>query len=443
LGLDVAYPLGGMFTGRAIDEMWENYMTFLNGRRVVVTGIGLVSPLGLGVEANWENLMAGRSGIGPITRFDTTQYATQIAGEVQDFHPEEFIPKKELRKMDPFLQLGLGAARLAFENARFTISPEEANRAGVIMGCGLGGLHTIEEYHRVLLDAGPKKMSPFFIPMLIGNMAAGLISIYHGAKGPNLSIQTACAAGTHAVGQAFHMIRNGLADIMITGGVESTVTPLAVSGFNAMRALSTRNHEPQRASRPFDLDRDGFVLGEGGAVLILEESVRALERGAKIYAEVIGFGLSGDSYHMAAPAPEGEGAVRCMQNALDDASVQPEEIDYINAHGTSTDLNDKYETQAIKKVFGEHARTLAVSSTKSMTGHLLGAAGGLEAAYTALTIDRRCIPPTINYETPDPDCDLDYVPNKPRPANVRVALSNSFGFGGTNGTLVFREWTGN
>ncbi|NTW34864.1 MAG: beta-ketoacyl-ACP synthase II [Syntrophobacteraceae bacterium] len=415
-------------------------MTSKNGRRVVVTGIGLVSPLGCGIESNWEGLMEGRSGIGPITRFDTTGYATQIAGEVKDYHPEEFISKKELRKMDPFLQLGLGAARLGFEDARLTIDAGVADRAGVIMGCGLGGLHTIEEYHRVLLEAGPKKMSPFFIPMLIGNMASGLISIYHGCKGPNLSIQTACAAGTHAVGQAFHFIRSGLADIMATGGVESTVTPLAVSGFNAMRALSTRNDEPQKASRPFDRDRDGFVLGEGGAILILEEAERALERGARIYAELIGFGMSGDAFHMAAPAPDGEGAVRCMRNALEDASVRPEAVDYINAHGTSTDLNDKYETQAIKTVFGEHARKLAVSSTKSMTGHLLGAAGGLEAAYTVLTLDRQCIPPTINYENPDPDCDLDYVPNKPRTAKIRVAVSNSFGFGGTNGSLVFQRW---
>jgi 3-oxoacyl-[acyl-carrier-protein] synthase II len=414
----------------------------MNDRRVVVTGIGLVSPMGCGIEANWAGLMEGRSGIGPITRFDTDGYATQIAGEVKDYHPEDFIPKKELRKMDPFLQLALGAARLGFEDARLTLDESVATRAGVIMGCGLGGLHTIEEYHRVLLDAGPRKMSPFFIPMLIGNMASGLISIYHGAKGPNLSIQTACAAGTHAVGQAFHMIRNGLADIMATGGVESTVTPLAVSGFNAMRALSTRNHEPQKASRPFDLDRDGFVLGEGGAVIILEELGRALERGAGIYAEMIGFGLSGDAFHMAAPAPEGEGAVRCMVNALADAGIRPDEVDYINAHGTSTDLNDKYETQAIKRVFGEHARKLAVSSTKSMTGHLLGAAGGLEAAYTALTLERQVIPPTINYETPDPDCDLDYVPNVARAATLRVAVSNSFGFGGTNGSLVLRRWNG-
>ncbi len=411
------------------------------GRRVVITGIGLVSPLGVGIEDNWTGLMEGRSGIGPITRFDTTGYATTIAGEVKGFHPEEFIPKKELRKMDPFLQLGLGAARLGFEDSRLKVTPELAPRIGVIMGCGLGGLTTIEEYHKVLLDAGPKKVSPFFIPMLIGNMASGLISIYHGAKGPNLSIQTACAAGTHAVGQAFHMIRYGMADAMATGGVESTVTPLAVAGFNSMRALSTRNDDPQRASRPFDLNRDGFVLGEGGAVIILEELQMALERGAKIYAELLGFGASGDAFHMAAPAPDGEGAVRCMRDALADARVSPSEVDYINAHGTSTDLNDKYETQAIKTIFGQHAYKLAVSSTKSMTGHLLGAAGGIEAAFTALTLDRQVIPPTINYETPDPDCDLDYVPNKARAAQLSVAVSNSFGFGGTNGTLVFRRWS--
>jgi 3-oxoacyl-[acyl-carrier-protein] synthase II len=416
-------------------------MDIQEGRKVVVTGVGVVSPLGTGVEENWTNLVAGMSGIGLITRFDTNGYATRIAGEVKNFHPEEFIPKKELRKMDPFLRFGLGAARLAVEDSRLEISPEIAERVGVILGCGLGGLTTIEEYHRVLLDSGPKKVSPFFIPMLIGNMAPGLISIYHGAKGPNLSIQTACAAGTHAVGQAFHMIRCGMADVMMTGGVESTVTPLAVAGFNSMRALSTRNDEPEKASRPFDRDRDGFVLGEGAAVLILEELQRALQRGAKIYAEVIGFGLSGDAFHMAAPAPEGEGAVRCMQNALKDAGVNPQDVDYINAHGTSTDLNDKYETQAIKTVFGEHARKLAVSSTKSMTGHLLGAAGGIEAACTALTISHQMIPPTINYENPDPDCDLDYVPNQAREAKVDIALSNSFGFGGTNGTLVFRRCT--
>lgn len=413
-----------------------------NKRRVAVTGIGLVTPIGVGIEENWSSLMEGKSGIGPITRFDATLFSTRIAGEVKNYRPEEFIPKKELRKMDPFLQLVLGAARLAFEDGAYQIPPGLAHRAGVYIGCGLGGLTTIEDYHKVLLDSGPKKVSPFFIPMLIGNMAPGLISIYHGAKGPNLAVQTACAAGTHAVGQAFHLIRNGVADVMITGGVESVITPLCVAGFNAMRALSTRNDEPEKASRPFDKDRDGFVLGEGAAVLIMEELGLALERGAKIYAEIIGFGASGDAFHMAAPAPEGEGAVRCIQSALDDAGIDPREVEYINAHGTSTDLNDKYETQAIKTVFGDHAYKLAVSSTKSMTGHLLGGAGGIEAAYTALTLERQVMPPTINYETPDPDCDLDYVPNTARKGTIQCALSNSFGFGGTNGTLVFRRWDG-
>lgn len=411
-------------------------------RRAVITGIGLISPLGNGLEENWTALMEGKSGIGPITRFDTTGYATQIAGEVKDFHPEEFIPKKELRKMDPFLQINLGAARLAFEDADLKLNSETADRAGVFLGCGLGGLSTIETYHKLLLESGPKRVSPFFIPMLLGNMAPGLISIYHGAKGPNLSVQTACAAGTHAVGEAYHMIRSGMADIMITGGVESTITPLGIAGFNAMRALSTRNDEPEKASRPFERDRDGFVMGEGAAILIMEEMEMALKRGAKIYAEIIGFGASGDAYHMAAPAPEGEGAVRCMRMALEDAGIRPEDVQYINAHGTSTDLNDKYETQAVKTVFGEHAWKLAVSSTKSMTGHLLGAAGGVEAAYTALAIERAVIPPTINYENQDPDCDLDYVPNRARPASINIAMSNSFGFGGTNGTIVLRKWNG-
>lgn len=413
-----------------------------SGRRAVITGIGLVSPLGIGVEENWTSLMQGKSGVGPITRFDATGFVTRIAAEVKNFHPEEFIAKKELRKMDPFLQITLGAARLAFEDANLKLNSETADRAGVFLGCGLGGLTTIEVYHKVLLESGPKKVSPFFIPMLLGNMAPGLISIYHGAKGPNLSVQTACAAGTHAVGEAFHMIRTGMADIMITGGVESTITPLGIAGFNAMRALSTRNDDPEKASRPFERDRDGFIMGEGGAILIMEEMEMALERGAKIYAEIIGFGASGDAYHMAAPAPEGEGAVRCMRMALDDAGIRPEDVQYINAHGTSTDLNDKFETQAIKTVFADHARKLAVSSTKSMTGHLLGAAGGIEAAYTALTIAREVIPPTVNYENPDPDCDLDYVPNHARPAKIAIALSNSFGFGGTNGTVVLRKWNG-
>lgn len=413
-----------------------------NRRRVVITGIGLVSPLGVGIEENWSSIMKGKSGIGPITRFDSTPFLTKIAGEVKNFRPEDYIAKKELRKMDPFLQFALGAAHLAMEDAGLKIQPEMAPRAGVVMGCGLGGLLTIEESHKLVIEQGPRKVSPFFIPMIISNMAPGLISIYHGAKGPNLSVQTACAAGTHAIGQAYHLIRDMKADIMICGGVESTVTTLAVAGFNAMRALSTRNDDPERASRPFDLERDGFILAEGSGILIIEEMEGALARGARIYAEVIGFGASGDAFHMAAPAPDGEGAARCMQAAIDDAGIKPADVQYINAHGTSTDLNDKYETQAIKTVFGEHAYKMGVSSTKSITGHLLGAAGGVEAAYTSLGIYNQVMPGTMNYEFPDPDCDLDYVPNAPRSARIDIALSNSFGFGGTNGTLVFRKWQG-
>lgn len=414
-----------------------------NRRRVVVTGMGLVSPVGIGIEENWSNLISGKSGIGPITRFDSSGFATHIAGEVKNFHPEDFISKKELRKMDPFLKFALVAAHYAMEDAKLKVEPEISSRVGVVMGCGLGGLFTIEESHKLILESGPKKVSPFFIPMIISNMAPGLISIYHGAKGPNLSLQTACAAGTHAIGQAYHLIRDGSAEAMITGGVESTVTVLAVAGFNAMRALSTRNDDPEHASRPFDKERDGFILSEGSGILILEDLDFARARGARIYAEIIGFGVSGDAYHVAAPAPDGEGAARCMQMALDDAGIKPLDVQYINAHGTSTDLNDKYETQAIKTVFGDHAYKMAISSTKSMTGHLLGAAGGVEAAYTILTIYNQLMPPTINYEFPDPDCDLDYVPNVARKAQIEVALSNSFGFGGTNGTLVFRRWTGN
>ncbi|MGC9196644.1 MAG: beta-ketoacyl-ACP synthase II [Syntrophobacteraceae bacterium] len=413
-----------------------------NRRRVVVTGIGLVSPIGIGIEENWASLIAGKSGIGPITRFDCSAYPSRIAGEVKNFHPEEFISKKELRKMDPFLRYALGAAHYAMADAGLKISPEVSPRVGVVVGCGLGGILTIEESHKQLMDSGPKKVSPFFIPMIISNMAPGLISIYHGARGPNLSLQTACAAGTHAVGQAYHLIRNGFCDAMITGGVESTITTLAVAGFSAMRALSTRNDDPQHASRPFDKGRDGFILSEGAGLLVIEELEFARARGAKIYAEVIGFGASGDAYHMAAPAPDGEGAARCMQMALDDAGIKPGQVQYINAHGTSTELNDKYETQAIKTVFGDHAYKLAVSSTKSITGHLLGAAGGVEAAYTVLTLHNQVMPPTMNYEVSDPDCDLDYVPNTAREAQMDIALSNSFGFGGTNGTLVFKKWSG-
>jgi 3-oxoacyl-[acyl-carrier-protein] synthase II len=409
-------------------------------RRVAVTGLGLVTPLGIGVEETWAALIAGKSGISRITKFDASLMATHIAGEVRNFRAEDFLPAKEVKRTDDFVAYAVAASRMAVEAARLTINGSNADRVGVVVGCGLGGLRTIEKFHRLMIEEGPRKISPFFIPMLIANMAPGQISILFGAKGPNISIETACAAGTHAVGDAFKMVQSGVADAMITGGVEATITPLAVGGFNAMRALSTRNDEPEKASRPFERDRDGFVPAEGSGILILETLNGALERGAPILAEIIGYGLSGDAYHIAAPAPFGEGMARCMKMALDDAGLKPEEVDYINAHGTSTDLNDKYETQAIKAVFGEHAYRLAVSSTKSMTGHLLGGAGGVEAAFTVLTLQRGVIPPTINYENPDPDCDLDYVPNVSRKAEVKVALSNSFGFGGTNATLVFRRY---
>ena len=405
-------------------------------RRVVVTGLGLVTPLGIGVEETWSALVAGKSGISQITKFDATDMATQIAGEVKEFKAEDYVSRKDLRRMDIFTMYALAATRMAVDDANLNINGNNADRVGVIIGCGLGGLTTIEKYHRIMLEQGPKKISPFFIPMIIANMAPGQISIFFGAKGPNVAIETACAAGTHAVGDAFKHIQRGVADAMITGGVESTVTALAIGGFNAMRALSTRNDEPLKASRPFDRDRDGFVLAEG----ILEELGHALERGATIHAEVIGYGLTGDAFHIAAPAPEGEGMARCMQMAVDDAGIRPEEVDYINAHGTSTDLNDKFETQAIKTVFGEHSYKLAVSSTKSMTGHLLGGAGGVESAIAVLSIKNGIIPPTINYENPDPDCDLDCVPNVSRKAEVKTVLSNSFGFGGTNAALVFRRY---
>jgi 3-oxoacyl-[acyl-carrier-protein] synthase II len=409
-------------------------------RRIVITGLGLVTPVGIGVEQTWSALIAGQSGIARITKFDASEMATQIAGEVKNFKPEDYVSRKDLRRMDLFTIYALAATGMAMEDAGLEIDDNNANRVGVIIGCGLGGLQTIEKYHRILLEEGPKRISPFFIPMLIANMAPGQISIFYGAKGPNLAIETACAAGTHAVGDAFKHIQLGAADVMITGGVEATVTPLAIGGFNSMRAISTRNDDPQKASRPFDRDRDGFVLAEGSGILIMEALDHALDRGARIHAEIVGYGLSGDAFHIAAPAPEGEGMARCMQMALDDAKIAPEEIDYINAHGTSTDLNDKFETQAIKSVFGEHAYKLAVSSTKSMTGHILGGAGGVETAISVLTLTEGIIPPTINYENPDPDCDLDYVPNVCREAEVKTVLTNSFGFGGTNAALVLRQY---
>jgi 3-oxoacyl-[acyl-carrier-protein] synthase II len=408
-------------------------------RRVVVTGVGVVSPLGTGNGKNWEALMAGKSGIDRITRFDVTDFPVQIAGEVKDFNPEDFIEKKEVKKMDLFIQYALAAAQFAMEDSGLTVNEENAERVGVLVGAGLGGLPTIEKYHLALQDGGYKKISPFFIPALIINLAPGHISIKYGAKGPNVSSVSACATGTHSIGDAYHMIKRGDADAMIAGGTESTVTPLAIGGFAVMRALSTRNDDPTAASRPFEKNRDGFVLAEGAGIVVLEEYEAARKRGAKIYAEVVGYGLSGDAYHLTQPAPEGEGAARCIQMALRNAGVNPEMVDFINAHGTSTPFNDLYETMAIKKVFGDHAKRLMVSSTKSMTGHLLGAAGGVEAVYTLISMEKGIATPTMNYLEPDPECDLDYVPNAPRDAKITYAMSNSFGFGGTNATLLFKK----
>jgi 3-oxoacyl-[acyl-carrier-protein] synthase II len=409
-------------------------------RRVVVTGLGLVTPLGIGIEKNWQALVAGRSGIRKIDRFPNIDaFASRIAGQVPDFHAEDFIEAKEIKKMDLFIQYSVAAASMAMEDSRFKIDPQEAESVGVIIGVGLCGIDTIEATERAYLDGGPRKISPFFIPKVISNLAPGQIAIRHGAKGVNWTPTSACASGTHAIGEAFHLIRRGLQEAVIAGGAESAITPLGVGGFSAMKALSTRNDEPERASRPFDRDRDGFIIAEGSGVLILEERNRAMKRGANIYAEVIGYGANGDAYHMTAPAPEGEGAARCMRLALKDAGIAPSDVDYINAHGTSTEYNDANETQAIKKVFGEHAFKLAVSSTKSMTGHLLGAGGAVEGAFSVLALRERKIPPTINYENPDPECDLDYVPNQARSADIRAVLSNSFGFGGTNACVIFRR----
>ena len=408
-------------------------------RRVVVTGVGVVSPLGTGVDKNWDALMKGESGIAPITRYDASELPTRIAAEVKDFNADDFIEKKEQKKMDLFIQYALAASEIAMQDSGLKVTDENAERVGVLVGSGLGGLPTMEHYHDVMREKSYKRITPFFIPMLIINLAPGQISIRFGAKGPNLSTVSACATGTHSIGDAYHMIARGDADAMIAGGTESTITPLAVSGFNVMKALSTRNDDPAGASRPFDKGRDGFVMGEGAGIVILEEMEAAKKRGAKIYAELSGYGLTSDAYHLTAPAPEGEGAARCMKMALERAGVKPEEVGYINAHGTSTPYNDLYETMAIKSVFGEHAYKLKVSSTKSMTGHALGAAGGLEAVYTLMAMDRGMVPPTINYQEPDPDCDLDYVPNKPQEADVKVALSNSLGFGGTNATILFKK----
>jgi 3-oxoacyl-[acyl-carrier-protein] synthase II len=406
---------------------------------VVVTGVGIVSPLGIGNEANWEALCAGRSGIGPITRFDAAQYSARIAGEVKGFDPLQFIDKKDVKKMDVFIQLAIAASQFAMNDANLAIDPSFATRAGVFIASGIGGFSTIEREHKALLEGGPRRISPFFIPASIINLAAGQVSIRFGAKGPNSATCTACSASAHAIGDAFEIIRRDDADVMIAGGSEAAITPMGVGGFAAMRALSTRNDEPARASRPFDKDRDGFVIGEGAGVVVLEELAGAQRRGALIYCELVGYGMSSDAYHISAPCEDGDGAIRVMRRTLKDAGVEPSAVDYVNVHGTSTPVGDRVEVIALKQVFGEHEKKLAASSTKSMTGHLLGAAGGLEAGITALVLRDQVLPPTINVENQDPECDVDCVPNRARKARVRYALSNSFGFGGTNGALLFKQ----
>jgi 3-oxoacyl-[acyl-carrier-protein] synthase II len=407
---------------------------------VVVTGVGLVSPLAIGTQANWEAILAGKSGIGPITRFDASQYSARIAGEVQGFDPLQFVDKKDVKKMDVFIQYAIAAAQFAMDDAALRITPDIADHAGVFIGSGIGGFATIEREHQTLLESGPRRISPFFIPAMIINLASGQVSIRFGAKGPNLATCTACSASAHAVGESFEIIRRGDASVMIAGGSEAAITPMSVGGFAALRALSTRNDDPERASRPFDKDRDGFVIGEGAGVLIMEELEFARRRGAKIYAELAGYGSSGDAFHITAPSEDGDGGARAMRMALRKAGITPGEVDYINAHGTSTPFNDRLETMAIKNTFGEHARRLAISSTKSMTGHLLGAAGGLEAGISALALHYQVAPPTINLDCPDSDCDLDYVPKVKRAMPMRYALSNSFGFGGTNATLLLKRY---
>jgi len=415
---------------------------------VVVTGLGALTPLGNTAEEFWAGLVQGRSGIGPITKFDASErdasgqyrYPTRIAGEIRNFDPLKYVDKKEARRLDPYLHYAIACSVMAVEDAGLDTGKVDGNRFGVLIGSGIGGITTLLEGERVRLEKGPERVSPFVIPMLIINMASGLVSMRFGARGPNSAVVTACATGNHAIGDAFRLIQRGDADVMIAGGAEAIIVPLTIAGFSAMKAMSTRNDEPQKASRPFDAHRDGFVPSEGGGVVVLESLQHALRRDARIYAEVLGYGMTADAYHMTAPDPEGDGASRAMAVALRDAGVAPAEVGYINAHGTSTPYNDRFETLAIKKVFGDHARRLAVSSTKSMTGHLLGAAGGVEAIATVLALCHGVLPPTINYETPDPDCDLDYVPNQARKQQVEVALSNAFGFGGTNATLVFRKY---
>ncbi|HLC15808.1 MAG TPA: beta-ketoacyl-ACP synthase II [Thermodesulfovibrionia bacterium] len=412
-------------------------------RRVVVTGIGMVTPLGTGVQKTWAGILEGRSGIDRITLFDATNYPSQIAGEVKDFNLDDFIEPKEQKKMDRFIHLALGASTFAMEDSGLKITRSNELRVGVSVGSGIGGLPAIEKYHSVLLAKGPKRITPFFIPMVIVNLAAGQISMRYGAKGPNAAAATACATGSHSIGDAFKIIQRNDADVMIAGGGESAISPLGIAGFSAMKALSTRNHEPQKASRPFDKDREGFVMGEGAGIIIIEALEHALKRDAKIYAELVGYGMSADAYHITSPPPDASGAIKCMLTALADANIKPEQVDYINAHGTSTKQNDELETLAIKKVFGQHAYKLAVSSTKSMIGHLLGASGGVESIFSVLTIQEGKVPPTINLDNPDPHCDLDYVPHKTRNMHVEIAMSNSFGFGGTNATLIFRKYRDN
>ena len=412
----------------------------MDRRRVVVTGLGALTPLGNTADEFWTALTQARSGIGPITRFDASTYPTRIAGEVRNFDPLRYVEKKEARRLDPYLQYAIACAAMAVEDASLDPAKVDGTRFGVLIGSGIGGIQTLLETHKTLLEKGPDRVSPFFIPMMIVNMASGLVSMRFGAKGPNSSVVTACATGNHAIGDAFKIIQRGDADLMLAGGAEAIIIPLTIAGFCAMKAMSTRNDEPTKASRPFDAERDGFVCGEGGGVVLVEALEHAQRRDARIYGEIVGYGMTGDAHHLTAPDPEGDGAARAMTAALRDGGLAASEVGYINAHGTSTPYNDKFETLAIKRVFGDHARRLAVSSTKSMTGHLLGAAGGIEAIATLLALHNGLLPPTINYETPDPDCDLDYVPNQARKQDVEVALSNAFGFGGTNATLAFRKY---
>ncbi len=411
-------------------------------RRVVVTGVGLLTPVGIGVEESWKNIVNGVSGIGPVTKFDPDGYPSRIAGEVKGFDPKEFMPAKLVKRLDPFVQFAIAASKMAWDDSGLQQEKVDPERMGVITGCGLGGLGTIEKTRDVLVNRGPKRVSPFFIPMAIPNMGSGQVSIMFNCKGPNTVFCTACAAGSHAVGEAFKTIQRGAADVVFSGGCESVITELALAGFSSLKALSTRNDEPEKASRPFDKDRDGFVIAEGAGMLILESLDHAKARGAEIYAEIVGYGVTGDAYHMTAPPEDGEGGARCMKMALEDAGLAPEDIDYINAHGTSTPLNDVCETRAIKSVLGEHAYKIPVSSTKSMTGHLLGGAGGIESVFSVLAIRDGVVPPTMNLENPDPECDLDYCPNQAREMDLEVVLSNSFGFGGTNAVVIFRKFKG-